>query len=418
MSTEYASARNLYAQWGVDTDDALTTLARIPISLHCWQGDDVAGFEAGSGNAGSGCVATGHYPGAARNFDELTSDLEEVASLVPGPLRINLHATYATEKPQSIDRDALEISHFQSWSDWARGNKWGVDFNPTCFGHRMSDTGMTLAHRDPAVRRFWVDHCIACRRIGAAFGHELGTQCVTNIWIPDGSKDSPADRFGPRRRLKESLDSIFAADLGDVARWNRDTVESKLFGIGVESYTVGSHEFYLAYAAQKQIGYCLDAGHFHPTECVADKISSLLLFVPHLLLHVSRGVRWDSDHVVTLDQSTCEILAEVAQSNALDRIAIGMDFFDASINRIAAWVIGARNTRKALLLGLLQPRRQSIDAENMGNFALRLAILEDARSLPWGAVWREFCLRNERPDDGSWFDEIARYEKITLKTRD
>jgi L-rhamnose isomerase len=415
MSSAYTLAKEQFAAWGVDTDAALATLATIPVSLHCWQGDDVGGFENASGDAGSGCVATGSYPGKARNFAELTADLEQVASLVPGPLRLNLHATYATENAARVDRDALTIAHFKSWVDWARAKQWGVDFNPSCFGHPLAADGFTLAHRDPAVRRVWVDHCVASRRIGAEFGRALGTPAVTNIWIPDGYKDTPADRTAPRRRLLESFEAIFAADVDRAL--NRDAVESKLFGIGVESYTAGSHEFYLGFAVKHQIGYCLDAGHFHPTENIADKISSLLLFVPHLLFHVSRGVRWDSDHVVTLDDATKDMLAEVAQSGALDRIAVGMDFFDASINRIAAWTIGARNTRKALLLGLLQPRAKLKDAEDAGDHAGRLALQEDAKSLPWGVVWAEFCARHEVAADGAWLPTVKAYERDVLSRR-
>ena len=413
--SHYTFAREQFAAWGVDTDAALATLAATPVSLHCWQGDDVAGFENASGNAGSGCVATGNHPGKARNFAELTADLDTVAKLVPGPLRLNLHASYATDNAARADRDALELSHFRSWVDWAKARGWGVDFNPTCFGHRHAADGFTLAHRDPGVRRFWIDHCVASRRIGAGFGRELGKPCVTNLWIPDGSKDTPADRASPRRRLLESLDAIFAVEVDPAL--NRDAVESKLFGIGVESYTVGSHEFYLGYAARRRVGYCLDAGHFHPTENIADKISALLLHVPHLLFHVSRGVRWDSDHVVTLDDATRDMLAEVAQSGEMDRIAIGMDFFDASINRIAAWAIGARNTKKALLLGLLRPDAKIVEAEAAGNNAARLALQEDAKSLPWGAVWAEFCARQGAPGDGAWFGEVERHEREVLARR-
>lgn len=415
MSSAYVFAREQFAAQGVDTEAALAALGQIPVSLHCWQGDDVAGFENAAGNAGSGCVATGNYPGKARNFAELTADLDQVARLVPGPLRLNLHASYATDNAAGVDRDALTTDHFKSWVDWAKARQWGVDFNPSCFGHRLAADGFTLAHRDPAVRRFWVDHCIAARRIGAGFGRALGTPAVTNIWIPDGYKDTPADRFAPRARLVESLDAIFAAEV-DRAH-NLDAVESKLFGIGVESYTAGSHEFYLGYAVKNRIGYCLDAGHFHPTENIADKISALLLFVPHLLFHVSRGVRWDSDHVVTLDDATKDMLAEVAQSGALDRIAVGMDFFDASINRIAAWAIGARNTKKALLMGLLQPRASLRRAEDAGDHAGRLALQEDAKSLPWGAVWAEFCARNNVAPDGAWFGAVKAYERDVLSRR-
>jgi L-rhamnose isomerase len=415
MSNTYNSAKDQFSAWGVDSDAALATLATLPVSLHCWQGDDVAGFENSSGNAGSGCLATGNYPGKARNFSELTSDIDLVDQLVPGPLRLNLHASYATDNPEGADRDALVASHFQSWTDWAKDRGWGIDFNPTCFGHPLAADGFTLAHRDPAVRRFWIDHCIACRKIGADIGQALDNPVITNIWIPDGYKDTPADRIGPRQRLAESLDAIFAA-AADPA-WNLDTVESKLFGIGVESYTVGSHEFYMGYAVKHQIGLCLDAGHFHPTESAADKVSSMLLHVPHLLLHVSRGVRWDSDHVVTLDDPTRTLLEEVAACAAPDRIRVGMDFFDASINRIAAWVIGARNTKKALLLGLLRPQALLEEAEAAGDFATRLALMEDARSLPWGAVWAEFCARHGSPADGGWMPEVKSYEQRTFSSR-
>ncbi|MCC5839947.1 MAG: L-rhamnose isomerase [Opitutales bacterium] len=405
----YALARERYASAGIDTEAALETLARVPLSLHCWQGDDVTGFEGAGSSAGSGCLATGNYPGKARNFDELSADLDAVARLIPGPLRLNLHAIYATDNAAKVDRDALTAEHFSSWIDWASERKWGIDFNPTCFAHRLATDGFTLAHRDPAVRRFWVDHCIASRRIGAEIGAKLGDAVVTNIWIPDGFKDTPADRAGPRRRLLQSLEEIFAAHVSK--KWNIDTVESKLFGIGVESYTVGSHEFYLAFAVKNQVGLCLDAGHFHPTESVADKISAVLPFIPHLLLHVSRGVRWDSDHVVTLDDPTRDMLAEVANPAHLPHVSIGMDFFDASINRLAAWAIGARNTRKALLLGLLRPRAALCEAEERGDHTARLALLEDARTLPWNLVWDEFCRRADTPLDGAWLSSIRDYEK-------
>ena len=412
----YESARARFASVSVDTEAALKTLQSAPLSVHCWQGDDVAGFEAASGALGGGCLATGNFPGKAGNFSELCADLEQVEKLVPGPLRLNLHAIYATDNPHKVDRDALTVSHFRSWIDWAKTRGWGIDFNPTCFGHQLAADGFTLSHRDPAIRAFWVEHCIASRKIGAAIGQELGSPCVTNVWIPDGYKDTPADRTAPRARLQESLEKVFAADVDRA--WNIDAVESKLFGIGVESYTVGSHEFYLAFAVKHAIALCLDAGHFHPTESVADKISSMLLFVPDLLLHVSRGVRWDSDHVVTLDDPTRAILEEVAVSGALDRIHVGMDFFDASINRLAAWTIGARNTKKALLIGLLRPTKLLNEAEEAGDYAARLALFEDSRSFPWGEVWEEFCRRNNAPIDGTWFPEVKNYETKVLSKRE
>jgi len=412
----YPPAREQFSHWGVDTEAALAALASTPVSLHCWQGDDVAGFETRSDSSGGGGIqATGNYPGRARTIPELQADLEKASSLIPGKLRLNLHAIYADLAGSKVERDALTVEHFQVWIDWAKQRHWGIDFNPTCFAHPLAAEGFTLSHRDPAIRQFWIDHCIASRRIGAAIGQALGLPAVTNIWIPDGYKDIPIDRLAPRQRLQESLDTIFSTHVDN--RWNIDAVESKLFGIGVESYTVGSHEFYLGYAARKSLALCLDAGHFHPTESVADKISAVLLSVPRLLLHVSRGVRWDSDHVVILDDPTRGILEEVAACDALDRVHIGLDFFDASINRIAAWVIGSRNTQKALLLGLLRPLEKLRAAENACDYTARLAIMEDARSLPWGAVWDEYCKRNNTPADGEWLQPVRDYESAVLSRR-
>ena len=414
--SSYKIAQELFAASGIDTDSAIAQLDRLPVSLHCWQGDDVGGFEKrAEAGAGSGCLSTGNYPYKASNAQELRADLDFVASLIPGPLRVNLHASYATENAKNVDRDALTAEHFASWTEWAGDRKFGIDFNPTCFSHPKANDGFTLSHRDPAIRKFWIDHCIACRRIGAAIGEKLGNPVVTNIWIPDGYKDTPADRRAPRERLLESLDVVFAANVP--GQWNLDTVEAKLFGIGVESYTVGSHEFYLPYAATRQVGLCLDAGHFHPTESVADKISSVLLYVPHLLLHVSRGVRWDSDHVVTLDDQTSAILEECVTIGSIDRIRVGLDFFDASINRIAAWTIGTRNAKKALLRGLLLPVAAARKAEDAGDYTARLAIMEDAKSLPWGLVWSEYCARNNRPQDGDWIGQVKKDEKSRLAAR-
>lgn len=412
----YANAREQYAAVGVDTELALAELSRIPVSLHCWQGDDVAGFEDSAEFAGSsGCMATGNYPGKARNFDELRSDLEVAEKMIPGLLRLNLHAIYPSDFDSFPERDAIEVGHFQSWIDWAKQRSWGIDFNPTLFSHPKAADGFTLAHPDSAVRQFWVDHCIACRKIAAAIGEQLENPVVTNIWIPDGYKDTPADFFAPRARLLSALDEVMAADVSK--HWNKDAVEAKLFGIGVESFTVGSNEFYLGYAATRQTTLCLDAGHFHPTESIAEKISAVLLFVPSILLHVSRGVRWDSDHIVTLDDLTLTTLQQCVASGALDRIFIGLDFFDASVNRIAAWAIGTRNTKKALLQGLLQPRAKLIEAEKNWDYTARLALMEDARSLPWGAVWSEFCRRNNCPLDGEWLAPVRQYEKDVLSKR-
>lgn len=412
----YPIAQEQYAVAGVDTDAALDALDAIPVSMHCWQGDDVGGFEnAEISGAGSGCLATGNYPGKARTPAELMADIEQAAANIPGPLRLNLHASYATDGDPLPDRDMLTVENFRSWIDWAKARRFGIDFNPTCFSHPKASDGFTLSSHDDGVRQFWVDHCIACRRIGAAIGEEISSPVVNNIWIPDGYKDTPADRLAPRERLLDSLDKVLAADVSK--KWNIDAVESKLFGIGVESYTVGSHEFYLGYAATRGVCLCLDAGHFHPTENVGDKISAALLFVPRLLLHVSRGVRWDSDHVITLDDHTKSILCECVTSGQIGRIHVGLDFFDASINRIAAWIIGTRNVKKGLLLGLLNPVGKLREAENNKDFTERLALMEDARTLPWGAVWNEYCNRHDKPGDRLWLNGVKAYEAEALLSR-
>ncbi|MGC9452837.1 MAG: L-rhamnose isomerase [Oceanipulchritudo sp.] len=410
----YSEAREQYATLGVDTETVLKTMADTPISLHCWQGDDVTGFEKKEASGGGGIMATGNYPGRARTPDELRADLEAAAGLIPGMLRLNLHAIYA-DTPSLPDRDAIEPAHFQSWIDWARERGWGLDFNPTCFAHPMADDGFTLSHRDAKVRQFWIDHCIACRKVAEEMGRQLGNPVVNNIWIPDGYKDLPADRAGPRKRLEEALDAVLAAEVD--GKWCIDAVESKLFGLGVESYTVGSHEFYLGYAVKNQLCLCLDAGHFHPTESLADKISSVLQFVPEILTHVSRGVRWDSDHVVILDDPTRAIFEEIVRCEALDRTHIGLDFFDASINRLAAWTIGTRATQKALLCALLEPGHRLREAEEAGDHTARLALLETAKALPWGEVWAEHCRRCEVPAETQWIDEVRKYEKKVLSAR-
>src|ERR687885_476856 len=337
----YRLAQERYAALGVDTDRALATLGQVALSLHCWQGDDVAGFESPDAELTGGIATTGNYPGKARTADELRRDLDRAYSLIPGNHRLNLHAIYAETGGTAVPRNELRPEHFAGWVDWAKANRHGLDFNPTCFSHPLSESGFTLASYDPQVRQFWIEHCIACRRIGEYFGRELGTPCVTNIWIPDGFKDTPVDRAAPRLLLKDSLDQILAVPID--RRYNLDAVESKLFGLGSESYVVGSHEFYLGYAIRKHILLCLDSGHFHPTETLADKISSVLMYVDGVVLHISRGVRWDSDHVVTLTEEVQAILREVVHGGFLEHVHIGTDYFDASINRIAAWVIGARN---------------------------------------------------------------------------
>ncbi len=417
MSTShYQSARELFASCGVDTEAALATLARTPISLHCWQGDDVGGFEkAGASLEGGGIQATGNYPGKARNLQELRQDLDLALSLIPGKQRLNLHAIYGDFGGKKVDRNAIGVEHFQSWIDWAKTRGLGLDFNPSCFSHPLAADGFTLSHRDPAIRNFWIEHAIASRRIGAAMGKALGSPCVMNVWIPDGYKDLPVDRKSPRERLAASLDTVFKESLD--TNHLRDAVECKLFGIGSESYVVGSHEFYMGYAVTRQKMICLDMGHFHPTETIADKISSVLQFVPGLLLHVSRGVRWDSDHVVLLDDPTRALCDELVWGGFLDRTAIGLDYFDASINRIAAWVLGTRNAQKSLLNALLAPAQQLRDLEASGDLTGRLALLEESKSLPWAAVWEEHCRRQNVPADRAWLAQVRSYEKSTLLNR-
>ena len=411
----YALAAERYAGLGVDAEAALRRLAAIPISLHCWQGDDVGGFENAGRELGGGLAVTGNYPGKARTPEELRVDLDKAFSLIPGRHRLNLHACYAELGGRKVERSEYSIEHFQGWVDWCRARGLGLDFNPTYFAHPLAADGYTLAHRDEHVRRYWIEHGKACRRIAAQAGEQLGKAVVTNVWIPDGSKEAPIDRRAPRERLAASLDEIFAEPIDP--RLNLDAVESKLFGIGSESYVVGSHEFYLGYAMRRQKLYCLDAGHFHPTESLADKISSILQYVPGLLLHVSRGVRWDSDHVVLLDDATRAIMEELVRGEYLDRTHIGLDFFDASINRIAAWVIGTRNVLKALLIALLEPASQLRQMEAEGDFTGRLALLEEAKSLPFGAVWDEHCRRAAVPIGAAWLEEVRGYERTALVSR-
>lgn len=416
MPLPYELAKEEFAARQMDTEAALQVLGGTPVSVHCWQGDDIAGFEnASAGAPGGGLAVTGHYPGRARTPGELRADLEKVFSLVPGRHRLNLHALYLEHGGNPVDRDAIETRHFAAWVDWAASLGLGMDFNPTLFAHPRAADGFTLTHRDGAIREFWIEHCRRCRRIGADIGRALGSPCVTNIWIPDGYKDTPFDRRAPRERLRDSLDAIFAEALP--ATEEIDAVESKLFGIGAESYTAGSHEFYLAYAVSRQKAICLDAGHFHPTETLADKISSVLLFVPRLLLHVSRGVRWDSDHVVILDDPTRAVMEELVRGGWLGHTSIGLDYFDASINRVAAWVIGIRATQQALLLALLQPAAELRAAEEAGDHTRRLALLEEAKALPWGAVWKEFCLRHNVPSGIAWMDDVKNYEQQVTASR-
>jgi len=412
----YALARERYAESGVDVDVALTRLAAIPLSLQCWQGDDVGGFERpGAVLGGGGIQVTGHHPGKARSNAELRADLEQALRLIPGRHRVNLHAIYGDFGGRTVARNEIAPEDFLTWIQWAQAHGLGLDFNPTLFSHPLADDGFTLSHRDPAIRGFWIEHAAACRRIAAAMGRALGRPAVTNLWIPDGCKESPVDRRGPRERLAASLQAVFREPLDPAEQL--DAVESKLFGIGSESYVVGSHEFYLGYAIRHGQLVCLDLGHFHPTESVADKISAVLQFAPGLLLHLSRGVRWDSDHVVLFDDPTRAVLEEVVRGGFLDRTYLGLDYFDGSINRVAAWVIGARNALKGLLAALLEPTAELRALEEAGEATERLARLEENKLLPLGAVWDEYCRRQDAPTDRAWFAEIRRYERAVLSGR-
>lgn len=411
----YALARDRYAAIGVDVDRALERLATIAISLHCWQGDDVGGFENSGQEIGGGLAVTGNYPGKARTPDELRSDLDHALALIPGVHRLNLHASYAETAGKRVERTDLEPVHFERWIDWAKNKRMGIDFNPTYFAHPKAADGYTLAHRDASIRKFWIDHGVVCRRIGAAIGRALGSPCVTNVWIPDGSKDTPIDRKGPRDRLAAALDAIFAEPIDP--KYNLDAVECKLFGLGSESYVVGSHEFYLGYAITRKKVLCLDAGHFHPTEVISDKLSAVLEWVDEILLHVSRGVRWDSDHVVTLTDELYAIAQEIVRGDYLKRVHIGLDFFDASVNRTAAWVIGARSTLKATAAALLEPIDTYRRIEAEGDYTARLALLEEQKTLPLGAVWDYHCLKAGVPVGAAWLEETRRYERDVLSKR-
>jgi L-rhamnose isomerase len=411
----FATAKERYADLGVDVEGALLRLAKIAISLHCWQGDDVIGFESSNQVIGGGLAVTGAYPGKARNADQLRTDLDRALSLIPGTHRLNLHASYGETGGARVERNDLRPEHFRGWIDWAKSKSMGLDFNPTFFAHPKAADGLTLTHPNPGIRRFWIEHGIACRQIGAALGAALGSPCITNVWIPDGSKDTPFDRKGPRERLVRSLDAIFAEPIDKAL--NRDAVESKLFGLGVESYTVGSHEFYLGYAIARGKILCLDAGHFHPTEVISDKVSAVLNWLDEILLHVSRGVRWDSDHVVTLTDELYAIAQEIVRGDYLGRVHIGLDYFDASINRVAAWVIGTRSILKALLAALLEPAELLCKAESEADNTARLALMEEFKTLPLGAVWDHYCQSRSVPIGAGWLEEIRIYERDILSDR-
>lgn len=411
----YRLAKASYGAWHIDTDAAMAALDGLPISLHCWQGDDVSGFESPEGELTGGIMATGAHPGKARNADELRADLDQALALIPGSHRLNLHAIYAETGGKSVDRTELGPEHFAGWIEWARERRMGLDFNPTLFSHPKSADGFTLSHPDRNIREYWIEHCKASRRIGAAFGRALGTPCVTNLWIADGFKDIPVDRMTPRLHLCESLDEILAETFAKAH--NLDAVESKLFGIGTESCVIGSHEFYMGYAATRNTLLCLDAGHFHPTEVISNKISACLLFLEGLLLHVSRPVRWDSDHVVIFDDELLAIAHEIVHSGQMQRIHIGLDFFDASINRIAAWVTGTRNTQKALLFTLLKNDSELVEAEQNFNYTDRLVLLEELKSMPFGAVWDYYCLSRQVPVGRAWLQTVKEYEAKILASR-
>ncbi|MDU1847057.1 MAG: L-rhamnose isomerase [Niallia nealsonii] len=411
----FGLAKKQYEQWGVNVHEALEKLKNIPISIHCWQGDDIAGFEVNQRELSGGIDVTGNYPGKATNPEELRSDLEKALSLIPGKHRVNLHAIYAETNGVAVERDELEPKHFENWVQWAKENGLGLDFNPTLFSHEKAADGLTLAHPNKEIRDFWIQHCIASRKIAEYFGKELGSPALTNIWIPDGYKDIPSDRLTPRKRLKDSLDEIYAVETDE--RYNLDAVESKVFGIGSESYVVGSHEFYLGYALKNNKLCLMDTGHYHPTETVSNKISSMLLFSDKLALHVSRPVRWDSDHVVILDDELKEIAVEIVRNDALDKVIIGLDFFDASINRVAAWTIGTRNMIKALLNALLLPNEKLKQLQEEGNFTERLALMEEFKTYPFGAIWDYYCEQMNVPVRESWLNEVKIYEEEVLLKR-
>jgi L-rhamnose isomerase len=412
----FARAKAQYATIGVDVQAAMEKLKTIPISMHCWQGDDVGGFESPDAALGGGGIqATGNYPGKSRSIDELRMDFEKALSMIPGNHRMNLHAMYLDNGGKNVERDAIGVEHFQGWIDWCKANSLGMDFNPSCFSHPKSDDGFTLSSIDSGIRNFWIDHCIASRKIAAEMGKQLGSPAVTNVWIPDGYKDQPIDRKGPRERLMASLDTVFAETLDP--KHNLDAVECKLFGIGSESYVVGSHEFYMGYAISRQKLLCLDAGHFHPTEMISDKLSSILTYVNEILLHVSRPVRWDSDHVIILDDELRSIAQQLVRGDYLDRTHIGLDFFDASINRVAAWVIGVRNMCKALLLALLEPIETFKQIELDGDFTGRLALVEEQKTMPFGAVWYQYCEEMNVPVGSDWLTDIRQYESDVLSKR-
>ena len=418
MTTAYELAKEVYAQYGIDTEAVIEKLAAKPISMHCWQGDDVMGFDQKDNAASGGIMTTGYYPGRARTFEELTADFEKAASLIPGKKRINLHASYAvfTDENPWVDRDQLEYKHFEPWVEWARERGYGIDFNPTLFSHPMVREGLTVSSPDADVREFWIRHCVACRKIAERIGEELDDMVLNNFWIPDGLKDRPADRYGLRARLKDSLDEIYAFDTPHVV----DAMEQKVFGIGVEGFTVGNQEFYVSYAAKASGNKCvlIDAGHFNPMEDIADKLPSLLQFFPYVPLHVTRSMHWDSDHVVLFEDSIKDIAAEVVRCpDGWEKVMIGMDFFDASINRIGAWATGMRAMEKSLLFELLQPWDRMKELQDTYQFSEKMIVAEQFKSMPWGAVWDEYCARQGVVTDSALWGEVKSYEDSVLSAR-
>ena len=413
VQAAYELAKERHAEIGIDTDKAMAEVAEIPVSIHCWQGDDVIGFENPDGKLSGGIQTTGNYPGRARSIDELRADFNKMASMTPGKKRISLHAIYL-DSPVKVPRNEIEPKHFESWVQWAKEYGYGIDFNPTCFGHPLAEAGFTLSSPDEGIRNFWIEHCIACRKIGEYFGKELNDRCIQNVWVPDGIKDIPVDRYAVRARLKDSLDKIFAYPIDK--KYDVESVESKLFGIGLESCTVGSSEFYLAYALKNDLLLTLDAGHFHPTEVISDKISAVMQFLPEMLLHVSRPVRWDSDHVIIFDDELRTIAQEIVRYGFEKRIHIGLDYFDASINRVAAWTIGTRNMQKALLYAKLEPTAQLQKLEFEGDYTSRLALLEAYKTFPFADVWDMYCEKQGVPVGTDMLKEVKKYEaEVTSK---
>ena len=414
MSQRFLEAKEIYQNIGIDVEQAISQLQNFPVSMHCWQGDDVVGFD-GAGSLSGGIQTTGNYPGKARNPKELMDDIDMALKLIPGKKRINLHASYAIfEDGEKVDRDAIESKHFQKWVEFAKERGLGLDFNPTIFSHPKAE-GLTLSSADKDIRDFWIRHCQACIRISEYFASELGTPCLMNIWIPDGLKDIPGDRLTPRKRFKESLDEILSMD------YDKEKVlvclESKVFGIGMESYTVGSSEFTINYAKTRDILPLMDNGHYHPTEVVSDKLSAMLLFHDKVALHVTRPVRWDSDHVVLFDDETKEIAKEIVRNDAMERVLLGLDFFDASINRIAAWVVGMRNMQKAMLFALLQPYDELRTLQDAGDFTKIMMIQEELKTYPFSDIWDEYCQRNQVPVREKWYQDVKKYETDVLAKR-